>query len=218
MDRLTALEILSQARIIAIIRLADLGQARELTEALLLGGIRAIEFTLTNRESPTVISRLRQQLSAFDSGRAMLGIGSVRSVDDAQRSIDAGAQFIVAPTTSLPVIDRCKQQQVCVLPGAYTPTEIVTAWEAGGDLIKVFPARQLGPSYVRDVLAPLPDLRLVPTGGIDLNNLAEYLSAGAAAVGIGGQLLDAKALQAGDWSAITAMAQRYVERAAAGPA
>jgi 2-dehydro-3-deoxyphosphogluconate aldolase/(4S)-4-hydroxy-2-oxoglutarate aldolase len=212
MESATPLDILCESRIVAIIRLSDLSIADELTAALLDGGIRAIEFTLTNRDALSVVRRQRQHLDPFKRGDALLGIGSVRSLSDAQQAIDAGAQFIVAPVLQIPVVDTCKRQSVCVIPGAYTPTEIVAAVDAGADLVKVFPARQLGPRYIQDVLAPLPDLRLVPTGGIDLTNLCDYLQAGAAAVGIGGQFLDPAALKARNWSAITDSARQYVTR------
>jgi 2-dehydro-3-deoxyphosphogluconate aldolase / (4S)-4-hydroxy-2-oxoglutarate aldolase len=206
-----SLSLILQSRLVAIVRLDDLSHALELAEALMSGGVLALEFTLTNSDSPAAIQNIRAQSGWIQQGKAAIGMGSVRTLDEAKLSIDCGSQFVVSPITSVPIIEYCKRNKVAVCPGAYTPTEIATAWEAGADIVKVFPARSLGPSYIRDVLAPMPYLKLMPTGGIDLNNVHDYLRAGSVAVGIGSQLLNATAIRNGDWSAIAATAQSYAE-------
>jgi 2-dehydro-3-deoxyphosphogluconate aldolase/(4S)-4-hydroxy-2-oxoglutarate aldolase len=203
-------QLIFQSRLVAILRLDDLSAATQIADTLIGAGIRALEFTLTNPESPSVVKSIRETNPAIREGNAVIGLGSVRSLEEAKIAIDFGAQFIVSPILSVPIIEYCKQNKVAVCPGAFTPTEIALAWDAGADIIKVFPARALGPSYIRDVLAPMPYLKLMPTGGVDLKNIAKYLEAGAVAVGIGGQLLDPIALQNKDWNTVAKVAQQYV--------
>ena len=198
------------ARMVAILRLDDLSTAESIVESLFNAEVQALEFTLTNSNTPEVVQTLRKSSQRIRSGTAVIGIGSVRSLEEAKIAIDAGAQFVVSPITSVPIIDYCKQNKVVVCPGAYTPTEIATCWDAGADIVKVFPARNLGASYIRDVLAPMPYLKLMPTGGVDLNNIASFFAAGAVAVGIGSQLLDPVAIREGDWDRITQTASLYV--------
>jgi len=210
------LDLVLRSRIVAILRLDDLSNALELTEALVRAGVLAIEFTLTNSKAPALVQRIRTQCASVLSGNAAIGIGSVRSVEEAKLAIDFGAQFIVSPITSVPIIDYCKQNRIMVCPGAYTPTEIAMAWDAGADIVKVFPVRSLGPGYIRDVMAPMPYLKLMPTGGVDLSNLAGYFAAGAVAVGVGSQLLDPVAIQDQAWGTITEIASQYVSACQAG--
>ncbi|MEQ1827194.1 MAG: bifunctional 4-hydroxy-2-oxoglutarate aldolase/2-dehydro-3-deoxy-phosphogluconate aldolase [Pirellula sp.] len=202
------------SRLVAIVRLEDLSQADRIAETLLGAGIRALEFTLTNSDSPSAVRRIRESCHEMRSGGSLIGLGSVRSLEEAKIAVDCGAQFVVSPITSIPIIEYCKSQGILVCPGAYTPTEIAAGWDAGADVVKVFPARSLGPNYVRDVLAPMPYLKLMPTGGIDLNNIQAYLGAGAVAVGIGSQLLDPSAIRDQDWGRIKATAERYVQACA----
>ena len=199
------------ARMVAILRLDDLSTAEPIVESLFNAEVKALEFTLTNSNTPEVVQTLRNRSLPIRSGAAVIGIGSVRSLEEVKIAIDAGAQFVVSPITSVPIIDYCKQNKVVVCPGAYTPTEIATCWDAGADIVKVFPARNLGASYIRDVLAPMPYLKLMPTGGVDLNNIASFFAAGAVAVGIGSQLLDPIAIREGDWEQITQTASLYVQ-------
>jgi len=204
------IDTILEARVVAIVRLDDLSMAEPIANALFQGGIRALEFTLTNSDALGVVSRLRQSNPAILSGNSVVGIGSVRSLEEAKQAIDFGAQFVVSPITSVPIIDYCKQNKVAVCPGGYTPTEIALGWDAGADIVKVFPARNLGIHYFRDVLAPMPYLRLMPTGGVDLSNIASYFAAGAVAVGVGSQLLDPIAIQNQDWNKISKTAADYV--------
>jgi 2-dehydro-3-deoxyphosphogluconate aldolase / (4S)-4-hydroxy-2-oxoglutarate aldolase len=199
------------ARLVAILRLDDLSTAGAISESLFNAGVQALEFTLTNSNTPEVVGKLRSESLSIRSGASVIGIGSVRSLEEAKIAIDAGAQFVVSPITSVPIIDYCKQNKIIVCPGAYTPTEIAISWDAGADIVKVFPARNLGYHYIRDVLAPMPYLKLMPTGGVDLNNIPAYFAAGAAAVGIGSQLLDPVAIQERDWDRIATTAALYVQ-------
>ncbi|MBU2609836.1 MAG: bifunctional 4-hydroxy-2-oxoglutarate aldolase/2-dehydro-3-deoxy-phosphogluconate aldolase, partial [Chloroflexi bacterium] len=152
-----------------------------------------------------------KEASAHFGDEVLLGAGTVLDPETARAAILAGAQFIVTPTVNLATIEMCKRYGKPIVAGALTPTEMLTVWEAGADLVKVFPASAIGgPDYIKAVLAPLPQLRLVPTGGVSADNAAQFLKAGAAAVAVGGNLVDKKAVARGDWAAITAEAQRLV--------
>jgi 2-dehydro-3-deoxyphosphogluconate aldolase / (4S)-4-hydroxy-2-oxoglutarate aldolase len=210
------LQLITRQRIVAILRLDDLTHAVSISRALAAGGILAQEFTLTNPDALKVVSQVKRAL-ADDGHSAAIGIGSVRKRDEAHAALAAEADFIVSPTTNMQVIEACRQAAVAVMPGAYTPTEIATAWDAGADVVKVFPARTLGPGYIKDVLAPMPYLKLMPTGGVDLNNLHSFFTAGAVAVGIGGNLIDASSVASSDWAAISAAARQYSQSASSQP-
>ena len=203
-------ELIQKSRLVAIIRLEQLDHVQELVDVLLEAGVKCLEFTLTNPDAPGWIRRLLTEDKRFENGEACIGVGSVRNVDEAKLVLDAGAQFVVTPITSVKVIEACVQRKVPIASGAFTPTEIATAWDAGANLVKVFPARVLGPGYIRDVLAPLPYIQLMPTGGIDASNAADYLRAGAVAVGVGGQLCPANLVEKKDWDTILLSAKRIV--------
>lgn len=207
------LQLIERTRIVAIVRLNDLTQAIAISRALAQGGIVAQEFTLTNPDALRVIEPVQRALAA-DGLDAVVGIGSVRNLDEANAAIAVGAEFVVSPITRPDIIGQCRQAEVAVMPGAYTPTEIAQAWECGADVVKVFPARQLGPGYIKDVLAPMPYLKLMPTGGVDLTNIATFLQAGAVALGIGGNLIDPQAIRIGDWAAIIGVAKKYSDAVA----
>ncbi len=211
----TVLNIVLATRLVAIIRLDDLSQAVKLSKAFLAGGVVAQEFTLSNPKALDALSEVKVALSEFSNGQATLGLGSVRNVDEAHAAIKAGAQFVVTPITKLDVIEVCKKAGVPIMPGAFTPTEIATAHDAGADVVKVFPARTLGADYIKDVLAPMPYLKLMPTGGVDLGNMASFFKAGAVSVGVGGNLLDKEAIEAGDWEKVSSIAKQYAEAAKA---
>ncbi len=204
------LERLERLRLIAIIRQDDLSFARETAQALGDAGVLVQEFTLTNPESLDVIKRLSQD-KAFNP--LFIGAGSVRSLAEAKAAIEAGAEFLVTPIMQLEVIDYAVKAGIPIFPGAFTPTEIHTAWQAGAAAVKVFPATTLGPGYIKDVLAPMPYLKLVPTGGVSLENIASFLSNGAFAVGIGSHILNKTALAKKDWQALSNHARAFVEAA-----
>lgn len=201
-DKNQVVQIVTQSRLVAIVRLDDLSMAQELVQAMLAGGIRAIEFTLTNVDTPRVVGELLQKVPQFSDGTATLGIGSVRTTDEAKKAIECGAQFLVSPVIKESILKEAAQAKLACMPGAFTPTEILTAHELGADIVKVFPAKGLGPGYISDVLAPMPFLKLMPTGGVDLQNMPAYFAAGAVAIGMGGQLLSVKAVAARDWPVI----------------
>jgi len=192
--------------VIAIVRLHDASKLVPAAEALYAGGIRVIEFTLNSPGALNAITSSRHALP-----KAIIGAGTVRSADDAKAATDAGAQIIVAPDTKPEVIEATHAGQAAAIPGAYTPTEIAAAMDFGADLVKLFPAKGLGPGYVREVLAPLDDARLVPTGGVSVDNVTAYFAAGAAAVAVGGSLVNNALADAGDFDAVTANARAIQE-------
>src|SRR5689334_20503822 len=201
------LDAIAAARIVAIVRLERYDRAVEIARALYAGGITAIEFTLTGSGAHAAIGACRAALG----DAAQIGVGSVLSPSAADAAIDAGAQFVVTPALRLDVISSCWARSAPILCGAFTPTEALAAHEAGASMVKIFPARLGGPQYIRDILAPLPQLRLVPTGGVSAENARAYLDAGATAVGIGGNLVSAAAVAEGDWGRIEAAARACVE-------
>jgi 2-dehydro-3-deoxyphosphogluconate aldolase / (4S)-4-hydroxy-2-oxoglutarate aldolase len=207
------LELIDRLRLVAIIRLDDLTHAVEISRALLDAGVYLQEYTLSNPAAIDAVAEVRKQIAEFNTGEASIGIGSVRTREAASQAIAAGAQFVVTPITIPSLIEFCRENSVPIMPGAYTPTEIATAWEAGASMVKVFPARSLGPSYIKDVLAPMPYLKLMPTGGIDLNNMQSYFDAGAHAVGVGGNIIDARAIAEQNWKRVTEVAKNYVHQA-----
>ncbi len=200
-------------RLVAVIRLDDLAHFQPLAETLLEGGVKILEFTLTNLDSLKAVAALRQSMPIFDTGEAIIGIGSVRSLDHTRQAIDAGAQFLVSPILQLEMVAECQKRGITSVCGAYTPTEITTAASAGADFVKVFPADTLGPAYFKGVLAAMPELRLIPTGGVTLENLTQYLKAGCVAVGVGGALINPKMIALRDWDSLRQLALQYREQA-----
>lgn len=205
------LKIISQSGVVAIVRLDDLSAAVPLTQALLGGGITAIEFTLTNSAALEAIGEVKAAVTELTDGRAVIGAGTVLDAPAAKASVEAGAEFIVSPNTNLDTLALCRKLEVPAMPGALTPTEIVTAWNAGASVVKVFPARAFGPAYLKDIRGPLPNIKLMPTGGVDLENTGQYIKNGAVAVGIGGNLVDKQLIQAGEWETLTRRAAAYVQ-------
>ena len=189
--------------VVAVVRLDDLSRAAALAEALVAGEVRAVEFTFTNPAAAGAIAAASETLGP----RALIGAGSVLDAETARTAILAGAAFVVTPTLSLPVISLCNRYGVATVIGGLTPTELLTAWEAGATYVKVFPASLGGPRYLRDVLAPLPQLKLIPTGGVSVDNAGDFIRAGAAAVALGGNLVDARSVAAEDWPTLTARAR-----------
>ena len=204
------LEILNDLlaeKAIAIVRLDSGEQLVRVAEALKTGGVSVIEFTLS---TPGALDMLKKASARFGE-EVLLGAGTVLDSETARTAILAGAEFIVTPTVNLETIAMCKRYGKPIVAGAMTPTEMLTVWEGGADLVKVFPARELGgPDYIKTVLAPLPQLRLVPTGGVSAENAAQYLKAGAAGVAVGGNLVNKQAVASGDWETVTAEAQRLI--------
>ncbi len=203
------IDSLRKTRIVAILRLKDLTQAESIVRSLLDGGIRWIEFTLTNADAPKAIERLRRSVSDFADGSAFLGLGSVRNPAECQQALACGAQFVVSPLFDPAIVAQCKSAGIPVMPGALTPTEIHQAWTSGAEVVKLFPATTFGPGYLKDVLAPMPYLPIMPTGGVTYENLCTYLEAGAIAVGIGSHLIPKELLASEDWNGIRKTASKY---------
>jgi len=202
-------DVLTQVQaggVVAIVRLDDLSAAVPLTAALHRGGITAVEFTFTNRLAAKVIEEVRQHAPA---GIA-IGAGTVLDPETARVAILAGAEFIVTPALNVATIELCNRYGVPTVIGAFTPTEIITAWQAGASVVKVFPASVGGPRYLKDVAGPLPQVKLIPTGGVSLENAGDFIRAGAIAVALGSNLVDAKTVAAGDWETIEQRSQAVV--------
>lgn len=197
--------ILAQ-KIIAVVRLDDYARAVEVARALAAGGVTVLEFTLTGAGALDAITATRRALG----DAVCVGVGTVLKAEEAEAAINAGAQFAVTPAVRPLVIAVCGRHNVPIACGGLTPTELLEAHEAGAELVKLFPAQLGGPKYLKDVLAPLPFLKIVPTGGVSPDNARDYLAAGAVAVGIGGNLVSNKLVAAGAFDQITAGAQRCV--------
>jgi 2-dehydro-3-deoxyphosphogluconate aldolase/(4S)-4-hydroxy-2-oxoglutarate aldolase len=203
---MSIVELVLARRLIAVIRLHDYEHAVETARALVAGGVAILEFTLTGQGAIDAVSATRKALG----DEVVIGVGTVLKAEDAERAIDAGAQLVVTPAVRLPVIAACVKRQTLCVAGGLTPTELLEAHEAGSELVKVFPAYVGGPRYIKDVLAPLPFLKLVPTGGISAENARDYLAAGAVAVGIGGNLVSNRLVAEGAYDQITAAARACV--------
>lgn len=189
--------------VVAIIRTKDPARVFDIVSALAEGGVKTLEVTMT---VPGAVEVIREVAKALPEG-ILLGAGTVLDADTVHRVVDAGARFVVAPVFDVGTVRACQERDVPVMPGCYTPTEMLQAWRAGADLIKVFPATSLGPGYLKDVAAPLPQLKLVPTGGVTPQNAGAWIAAGAVAVGIGSALVDNKAVAEGDFGKIEASAR-----------
>lgn len=194
------------AGVVAVIRLKDPEKLRAVVDAIADGGVRALEVTMT---VPGAVDLIRALAPTLPSG-FLLGAGTVLDADTAKRVIDAGAQFVVSPVLRRATIAACHERGVPAMPGCFTPTEILDAWEAGADIVKVFPATALGPTFFKDVHGPLPQVKLMPTGGVSLDNAGDWIRAGAVAVGVGTALLDAVAIAAGDYDVLRRNAERIV--------
>ncbi len=192
--------------IIAVVRSPDSRQLVEVTRALADGGVTVIEITMTVPDALDVLREVRQTLG----DKVLLGAGTILDAETARAALLAGAEYLVAPTVNLEVIRLCQRYGKLVMPGAFTPTEVLTAWEAGADIVKVFPADVVGPEFIKALRGPLPQVRLMPTGGVDLNTAADFLRAGACCLGIGGQLVELKAIAERNFDRIRELARQYV--------
>jgi 2-dehydro-3-deoxyphosphogluconate aldolase/(4S)-4-hydroxy-2-oxoglutarate aldolase len=194
--------------IVAILRATSGELLVDVAQALYDGGIDVIEVTFTVPRVLDIISAVRNKLG----DRILLGAGTVLDAESARAAMLAGAEFVVTPTVCLPAIEICRRYDKLVMAGALTPTEILTAWEAGSDIVKVFPADVGGPAYLKAVHGPLPHVRLLPTGGVNLETLADFVRAGASAVGLGTALVEKDALERRDFQRLRDLAAAYVQR------
>ena len=193
--------------VIAILRTDSADKLIEAIRALVAGGVTAIEVTMTTPDALQVITDAKAALGE----KIVLGVGSVLDAETARQAMLAGAQFVVTPVVRPHVIEICNRYGIPIASGAMTPTEALTAHELGSDFIKIFPAEQLGPGYMKSLLAPLPMLQLIPTGGVTPQNVPDYFAAGCVAVGAGSTLLQRDALEAGAWDRVTARAAEFVK-------
>ena len=193
--------------IVAVVRAPDPTHLVEVIRALADGGVTVAEVTFTVPNAIDVIRQAKKELG----DRVLLGAGTILDPETARAALLAGAEFLVSPTVNLDVIKMCRRYDKLVMPGAFTPTEVLTAWEAGADIVKVFPADVVGPAFFKALRGPLPQVKLMPTGGVDLNTAPEFLKAGAVCLGVGGQLVDPKLVAAGDFDRITQLAKQYAE-------
>ena len=193
--------------IVAVMRAQTGEKLVDVAEALLAGGVEVMEVTFT---VPGAVQVLEQVASRM-GGRILLGAGTVLDSETARIAILSGAEFIVSPSTDLDVIQLCRRYDKLALPGAFTPTEVVQAWQAGADVVKIFPSDCGGPQYLKALSGPLPQVKLMPTGGVNLDTAEDFLRAGACALGVGGALVGSKAVAAGDMAGIETLARRYVE-------
>jgi 2-dehydro-3-deoxyphosphogluconate aldolase/(4S)-4-hydroxy-2-oxoglutarate aldolase len=195
-----------EAGIVAVIRMKDPGKLRAVVDAIAEGGIRALEVTMT---VPGAVELIRELGPRLPSG-FVLGAGTVLDAETVARVADAGARYVVSPVFRRSVIEACHVRGLAAMPGCFTPTEILDAWDAGADIVKVFPATTLGPSYLKDVRAPLPQVKLMPTGGVTVENAGDWIRAGAVAVGVGTSLLDARAIADGRFDVLRLNAERMI--------
>lgn len=204
-NRSAAVQRLCRKGVVAVVRATGSEQLVDVARALLAGGVECVEITMTTPNALAVIRDCRKA-----APEAMTGVGSVLDAATARAAIDAGAQFVVSPVFCPQVVAVAHEADLPVIPGALTPTEILAAHNAGADIVKVFPGGQFGPRYFRDVLAPMPHLKLSPTGGVDLTTAAEWIAAGAVTLGIGSALVTKSALASGKLDEITDLARQYV--------
>ncbi len=192
--------------IVAVMRSPDSQQLVEVARALADGGVTVIEVTMSVPGALDVVRQVRHALG----DRILLGAGTILDPETARAALLAGAEYLVGPTLNLDVIRLCQRYDKLVMPGAFTPTEILTAWEAGADIVKVFPAECVGPAFFKALRGPLPQVRVMPTGGVDLNTAADFLRAGACCLGIGSQLIEPRAVAERNFDRIRELAAQYV--------
>jgi 2-dehydro-3-deoxyphosphogluconate aldolase/(4S)-4-hydroxy-2-oxoglutarate aldolase len=208
MEKQQKLLLIKDTGVIAILRAASAQKLIQAAKALHAGGILAIEVTLTTPDALNVIADAHRELP----GEILFGAGSILDAESARAAILAGAGFIVSPSLNPHVIELCHRYSVPVFPGVFTPTEIVTAWEAGAEMLKICPASLGGPDYMKALKAPLPQVEMIPVGGIELNNTASYIKAGAVAVGVGSSLINDTILEQGDFTEITSRAKLFIQQ------
>lgn len=193
--------------IVAILRAPSSEQLTNVARALFEGGIDVIEVTFTVPGALEILAALKKELG----NRVLLGAGTVLDTETARAALLAGAEFIVSPSLNPDVIRLCKRYDKLVMPGAFTPTEILAAWEAGAGIVKVFPSDAVGPSYLKALKGPFPQIRLMPTGGVNLQTLPEFIKAGACAVGVGSSLVEPQAIRDGKWERLRELAAQYLQ-------
>ncbi len=208
MQKVETLKIIRETGVIAIMRAQSSHQLMAAADAIKKGGVRAIEVTMTTPGALGVIAEAKQRYGSD----VIFGAGSVLDSETGRAAILAGADFIVSPTLNLELVRLCNRYGIPTAPGCYSPTEILTGWEAGADFIKLFPASIGGPDLVKAILAPLPQVQIIPVGGVDLDTAADFIRKGAAALGVGSSLVSQKLLDAGDLDELTRRAAAFIEQ------
>ena len=214
MDKPTKLTLIRETGVVAIMRATSSEQLIAAADAIKAGGVRVIEVTMTTPGALAVIDRATSKYG----DDVLFGAGSVLDAETARAALLAGAGFIVAPTLDLNTISLCNRYSIPVMPGCYTPSEMLTAWQAGADMVKLFPASVGGPALVKAILAPLPQLNIVPVGGVNLNTAADFIRNGAAALGVGSSLVNQSLLDAGDMAELTRRAAAFTHKVIEGRA
>ena len=209
--RAAVVERLGGLGAVAVVRLPDADAALRVVEALHRGGVSAVELTVTTRGALDAIEAVARTFG----DEVLVGVGSVLDAETARQAVSRGARYVVSPVYDPDVVAAAQRLDVAAMPGAFTPTEILHAHRAGADVVKVFPSEALGPAFVRGVLAPMPFLRLMPTGGVTPDNVGDWVRAGVFAVGLGSALVDPQLVAAGDFAALADRARRLVENVAA---
>jgi 2-dehydro-3-deoxyphosphogluconate aldolase / (4S)-4-hydroxy-2-oxoglutarate aldolase len=207
MSGLTSLQRVLDHKIVAVIRAENGDLLVDVAESLLASGVEVMEVTFTVPRATRVLEKVADRIGS----RILLGAGTVLDTETCRAAILAGAEFIVSPAVNVEVIELCKRYSKVVMPGALTPTEVITAWQAGADIVKIFPSEITGPKYLKALHGPLPHIRLMPTGGVNLETAAEFLRCGACALGIGSSLVDPKVVASGDLKKIETLARQYVQ-------
>jgi len=201
------LRVIIDCGVVAVVRVGSAREALEVCPAIARGGVKPVEVTMTVPNAIDVIKEFKSTVK----DEVLVGAGTVLDPETARAAILAGVDYIVTPTLNLKVIEMCHRYGKVVIPGAFTPTEILTAWEAGADIVKVFPAGVAGPQYLKDIKGPLPQVRLLPTGGVTLENTPDFIKAGAVAVAVGTALVDKKLVAEKKFDLITERARQFVE-------
>jgi 2-dehydro-3-deoxyphosphogluconate aldolase / (4S)-4-hydroxy-2-oxoglutarate aldolase len=203
----TPLQCVLDQVIVAVIRAENGDLLVDVAESLLAGGVEVMEVTFTVPRAVQVLEKVADKLG----DRILLGAGTVLDAATCRTALLAGAQFVVSPSLHLDVIETCKRYSKVVMPGAFSPTEVITAWQAGADIVKIFPSEITGPRYLKALHGPLPHVRLMPTGGVNLETAGDFLRCGACALGVGSSLVDPKLVAAGDLRRIEHLARQYVQ-------
>ena len=217
LTRAEIVQAIEAGGIVAVVRLKDAASGRAVADALAAGGVTAIEITMTVPNAVALI----EELSAWAPPDVLIGAGTVLDAARARAVMAAGARFVVSPVFKRELIDVCHDRDIPTMPGCFSPTEILSAWEAGADVVKVFPATALGPAFFKDMRGPLPHVRLMPTGGVTRDNAGDWIRAGAVAIGVGSALVDQALVAQGRFDTIAANARAFVDEVrqarAAGP-
>ena len=210
-DKAAVIQTIRAVGVIPVVRAQSADEAIKAIDAIREGGIPILEITMTVPGAVSVIEEVSRRYGNEAGNEAVVGAGTVLDGETARTCILAGARFIVSPSLNLETIEVCRRYGIAVMPGALTPTEVVQAWSAGADFVKVFPAGAVGgASYIKSLKAPLPQIELVPTGGVSLKTAADFIKAGASALGVGADLVDVQAIRDGKESVITERAQEFV--------